>query len=389
MKKKLMMILALGSLGLSTTAQTKLTNNPVTVINAANSVTCNAGGIITADNSFYHIYNTATYTNITDTAFFVRLLIGCELTAGGAYAVTGRVHNLVGAPVLANMSFITESTAPITPDASNYLMNIPYSAGYVLPGNSLASQLLLPATTTASFYPASNTSPETSPTYIVASGCSINDLTTVASLGFPDMRMIMHLYVNQKPTLTDFTTSVFKDQELTFSSSNFTANFNDNDNDGLNMIRLSSIPANGVLDLSGTTLAVGDTVFFSELNTLKYIPTTGYFGTDNFTYVARDSSHWSNAAAEVEITVFNWQLSTDKWIEDAISIYPNPAFAQISIQGIEGIELVRIYNAEGKEVILSNTNTANVDVSMLEKGHYFIQVTTSAKHTYISKFVKM
>src|SRR5687768_16820131 len=140
MKKTLLALVISGLPGTLLFAQTKITNNPVLVINSGNSVTCNAGGIITAENNFFQLYDLDDYTGITDTAFFVRMRVGAEETSGGAYNIVGRIHAWDGAPLLANLTLITDDTAAIIPDSTLYLMDIWLNDGaYALPGDSLAA----------------------------------------------------------------------------------------------------------------------------------------------------------------------------------------------------------------------------------------------------------
>lgn len=387
MKKMLPFALAV-LLNITLIAQTKITNNPVLVINAANSVTCNTGGFLTVDNSFYHVYDLANYANIVDTAFFVKMKVGCEQTTGGAYDIVGAVYTLVGAPLLTNMTFIADDTAAIIPTSSMYIMDILFDQGYALPGDSIAAELKLPANGAITFYPGSNTSPESSPTYIVATGCSINNLTTVASLGFPDMHLIMNLYVNQKPATVDFTSSTFKNDSIYFASTDFTDNFSDNDGDGLTMIKITALPANGVLDLNGTNLIIGDTVYTNELDQLLFIPNTNYFGADNFKYVVGDSSHWSNSFTTVDINVINWQLSVNENQEISFEIYPNPANEIVNIKSDEKLVSVQILDINGRIVYHETAAQNSINIAQLNSGQYYLMVQNSNGEYSVKSFIK-
>lgn len=387
MKKKLLYALCIFFAGSNVFGQTRITNNPVVVINAANSVTCNSGGFLVSENSFFQLYDLDNYANITDTAFFVRMQVGCETTTGGAYNVVGAVYTHVGSANLVNLTLISDDTAAIIPTAGPYLMFIPFDQGYALPGDSLASEFRLPLNGAITFYPASNTSPESNSTYLVATGCVINDLTTVASVGFPDMHLIMSLYVNQKPNMADMTKTIFKDDSVYFAATDFTTNFSDNDNDGLTMMRVTTLPANGTLDLNGTVLAVGDTVLTTEMDLLYYIPTTGFSGSDNFSFTARDSSHWSNTPTIVDVTVVNWQVGINETTVSEVGVYPNPASKQITIELSEQIQEVKIFSADGKLILTDISGEKNIDISVFENGAYFIEIKT-VNGNYSSRFIK-
>ncbi|MBL7897366.1 MAG: T9SS type A sorting domain-containing protein [Crocinitomicaceae bacterium] len=388
MNKKLT-LLTFMMISLWANTQTRITNNAAVGIAGGNSVTCNAGGIISTDNSFFHIYDLENYTNIVDTAFIVRMKVGCEETSGGAYNIVGKVHHITGAASYANCVLIADDTTAIFPDSTLYRINIPFNDNYiyVLPNDSLACELHLPANLTASFYPGSNTSPESSPTYIMANGCTIPDMVTVSSIGFASMHVIMNLYVNQRPILADMTPSIFKDDSVYFSAAEIDNIWTDNDNDGFTMIKVSSLPTNGILDLAGTTLVLGDTVLSTEIDQLYYIPNAGYSGSDNFSFIGRDSSHWSLAPSNVDVTVINWQVGIEENNVQPVVVYPNPASKMITVSADGVIEYVRIFNTEGKLVYSKVSEENTIDISSFENGTYFIEIKTD-QNTITNRFIK-
>jgi len=390
MKKNLLFTFTFCLFAFVANTQTRLTNNPVLIINLGNSVTCASPSpdfFLTAENSFYNVYDLDNYANIVDTAFIVRMYVGCEQTDGGAHVIVGKVHRLVGTPSLLNLTLISDDTIAIYPDSANYKIKIPFTEGYVLPGDSLAAELHLPINASVSFFPGSNTSPESSPTYIVASGCSINDFTPMSSIGFASMHLLMNVYVNQRPSMTNGSGAVLKNDTLQFIAAEFTTNFNDNDNDGLTMVKVVTLPSNGDLELSGTPLIVGDTVLTSELTMLEYIPTTGFAGSDNFSVRAADTTLWANVPSVYDITVIDWAVSIAELENSAVTIYPNPANAQISIQVNEPILQIKVINADGKLVLTRVSNESILDISKLESGNYFIEIKT-ANETYLKQFIK-
>ncbi|MFB9056761.1 T9SS type A sorting domain-containing protein [Mariniflexile ostreae] len=79
-------------------------------------------------------------------------------------------------------------------------------------------------------------------------------------------------------------------------------------------------------------------------------------------------------------------LSTSKFEVGKISVYPNPANAEISIKSNNKLDSVVIYNLTGQKVLESNT-TENVNISTLKAGMYFINATSNGVSTS-SKFIK-
>jgi hypothetical protein len=390
MKKCLLFLLLWGVIGLNSSAQTRLTVNANTGI-GNNSAVCAGPSpdfFLTAENRFFHFYDLDTYTNITDTAFFVRMLLSTQETAGGAYNIVGRVHRISGAFSVSNLFFLADDTVAIPyPDSSKYLITMPFGDGYALPGDSLASEFFLPINPAIKFFPGSNGFPQTGLTYFVAPGCAINDFTSVATLGFPGMHMIMHLYVNQKPTMADASFSVFKDAQLTFTPADYTAAFTDNDNDGLTMLRLESLPANGVLELNGTPLLQNDTVMTSEIDQLVYIPNTGYAGTDNYQFRAADSSHWANTPATFDVTIYDWQASVVESGITPIAVFPNPSAGLFTIAAGDAIEQMRVFDETGRVILTSTTGETAIDLTAFEDGAYLLEIKTG-EGLFFSQIVK-
>jgi hypothetical protein len=155
MKKTLLFTFASIFFTVAAFNQTPISLNTDQTIAPANSVTCNAGGVPTAENRFFHIYDLADYTNITDTAFFVRARVAVETTTGGAYDIVAKMHTIVGTANIANLTLIVSDTAAITPNANSYFMNVPFSSGYALPGDSIVGEYNLPMATIITFFPGS------------------------------------------------------------------------------------------------------------------------------------------------------------------------------------------------------------------------------------------
>ena len=68
-----------------------------------------------------------------------------------------------------------------------------------------------------------------------------------------------------------------------------------------------------------------------------------------------------------------------------VSIVPNPAGKQISLQGLSG--KISIINAQGKTVLEAN-DAQNVDIQSLSPGLYLVQGSTMANTTVTARFVK-
>ncbi len=72
--------------------------------------------------------------------------------------------------------------------------------------------------------------------------------------------------------------------------------------------------------------------------------------------------------------------------KESLRIYPNPAKSSIAIDSDTKIEMVRIHNAEGKE-IMESVN-AQIDISILQTGIYFVEVRFENGSVSMEKFIK-
>jgi hypothetical protein len=66
----------------------------------------------------------------------------------------------------------------------------------------------------------------------------------------------------------------------------------------------------------------------------------------------------------------------------ALFLYPNPSDQSISISGIqlsETVQSLQIINHLGQVVVGENKIFSNINVHTLEKGHYFVRISTSER----------
>lgn len=78
-------------------------------------------------------------------------------------------------------------------------------------------------------------------------------------------------------------------------------------------------------------------------------------------------------------------------VVDPVSIYPNPANADLNIEAPEAINYVQVVDVSGKEVLLKRSGSADnsmtLDVSGLNQGLYFIRVFTLEGSSHVSRIV--
>ena len=84
--------------------------------------------------------------------------------------------------------------------------------------------------------------------------------------------------------------------------------------------------------------------------------------------------------------VYNSFLKTNEInFKNKIIIYPNPAKQEINISSSQKIEKISVYNSLGQ--FLFDSKTTKINIEKLEKGIYFIRITTE-KGELVEKFIK-
>jgi hypothetical protein len=106
--------------------------------------------------------------------------------------------------------------------------------------------------------------------------------------------------------------------------------------------------------------------------------------TYTFGVIAVDGSGNESAASEVEITVN--VLALNNQVSEKLAVYPNPANAELNIDGIDNIESIEVYSVTGA-MVMEVTETNKLDISSLNEGLYMIKVKAESE-VYSTTFVK-
>ena len=110
--------------------------------------------------------------------------------------------------------------------------------------------------------------------------------------------------IQQPPVVSNVSASINEDAVLTFAAANFTGSYSDPNSDALAIVRITSLPANGVLKVGATTVATAPTdVPIASIGTLTYTPTGNYNGSDSFGWSGADGTSFALSAATVNLTV--------------------------------------------------------------------------------------
>jgi hypothetical protein len=108
--------------------------------------------------------------------------------------------------------------------------------------------------------------------------------------------------VNDTPTLAAIAVSGTEDTSLTFTAANFTGAYTDPESTALASITVATLPATGLLKLSGTNVTASQVITAANLPNLTYVPAANENGAKTFTVTASDGG-LSSAAATVTMTL--------------------------------------------------------------------------------------
>jgi hypothetical protein len=111
---------------------------------------------------------------------------------------------------------------------------------------------------------------------------------------------------NVAPTVGNVTVSAKKNAPTAFTLSNFTTSFLDADSgDSLQAIRITSLPAAGLLKLNALPVAFNQVIAASDIPNLSYTPGSAAVTSDSFTWEASDGSLFATASAAVTLSIVN------------------------------------------------------------------------------------
>ncbi|MBS1758751.1 MAG: HYR domain-containing protein, partial [Bacteroidetes bacterium] len=185
--------------GTPVTLQQTASQTPV-----AGSVSCNAGGIHD-DNSYWRAYNLAPL-NLTGPLTINNVQFGIEQATAGtgsSQPATIRLYTQTTGTFPGGTRTQVYSQNITIPNQSLTTMTVPLTTPPSVPANAvLIVELFTPAGGNNSFFVGSNTSAQTGPSYISATACGITTPTDLASIGFPNMHLILNVGGTVPGTIT-------------------------------------------------------------------------------------------------------------------------------------------------------------------------------------------
>ena len=161
----------------------------------AGSVACNAAGFHT-DNSYWRAYNLAPM-GLPGPLTINSVQFGIELStpSGATQPVTVRVWRSNGAFPAAGRTLLSTQAATVTNQTLSLQTVTLTTPAVFAPNEIMVLELFTPdgrAPANNRFFIGSNTSAQTGPSYIMAADCGIATPTDLASIGFPNMHIILN-----------------------------------------------------------------------------------------------------------------------------------------------------------------------------------------------------
>lgn len=192
MKKITFLFLLLPFLVLSQIDLLQTTNN---VITTNNSIACgnNSSGY-TTENNYARLYNLAAlgYSSFQVT----KVTFGIEsfsLGTASTYGVDVEIYASSGGVTLSNLTYLGGQTVNILPSMVGQLVEVTLTTPVTVTSAEMLINIYAPTgvTTTTTFYIGTNSNGQTSPSYILAETCGITTLTDYASIGFPNVHLVL------------------------------------------------------------------------------------------------------------------------------------------------------------------------------------------------------
>jgi len=111
------------------------------------------------------------------------------------------------------------------------------------------------------------------------------------------------LSINDPPQISDVPVSGDEDNDIPFTSTDFTDQYNDVEDDAMGLVKVVTLPANGILALDSETVTVGQVLEPGDIAGLVFTPDENWFGSASFAYNAHDGFDWAVNNEQVNITV--------------------------------------------------------------------------------------
>jgi len=189
-------------------AQT-ITQSTSSTVTPGASISCNAGTptFFHTDNSYYRAFTLSTFPVLTLPQFRVDTVsFGVETAndaAGVGQPVTVNLwRSSANPPTVATLTAVSSDnfTVPDSASGTIFAANIASQPVFTVATDILVVEIFTPSgqATSNSFFIGSNAGGQSGASFIRAATCSVNDITNLASIGFPNMHIVMSVSGNNQ-----------------------------------------------------------------------------------------------------------------------------------------------------------------------------------------------
>ena len=109
--------------------------------------------------------------------------------------------------------------------------------------------------------------------------------------------------VNDIPSVSDSLKNGAEDTVMYFTSDDFTAYFNDVDDDALDKIQVVSLPSIGRLSLNGADISEGQEIVSEDLRSMTYEPEADWYGNTSLVWKGHDGTSYASNEATLNINI--------------------------------------------------------------------------------------
>ena len=185
---------------------------------------------------------------------------------------------------------LKETVIKTLPDANQGVLT--------LDGNPVAVNDIIPAIQLNQlvFTPVDNTVTSTSFDWNASDGTVYADNDAAVAITFN---------AQNAPTVSDINKSGQENETIAFAAADFTAAYRDLDDDDLQTIKITDLPAatEGALFLNGVAVAEGQEIAADQLDQLTLVPAADFTGEISFTWNGFDGTAYADTPATVTLTV--------------------------------------------------------------------------------------
>jgi len=158
--------------------------------------------------------------------------------------------------------------------------------------------------------------------------------------------------VSTEPVVSEIIKTTQQDTPILFTSTDFTSKFSSQENKALKIVKVVSLPSNGLLKLNGVNIVVNQQVQFADLNQISFVPASAFIGSTEFQWNGSDSILYALSPATVRINVL--AQSVLPYFES----FKNPTASGLITGGVTVLTAGNI-DANGAGYLRLNSNAKN------------------------------